>query len=382
MLMGVQSGTCLGLLIILSSVSTADVRLALDAKINNQSARLAFDTGASDSFLFRSSAERLGLRIMKVNDQGPLAPGRVHMDRTEECKLDIGSGPQEFAFWVVDLPGQIRPDIDGFISWNDTRNYLIGINVGKPGWGFLEALPSNLNSWAKWKLVPNSECLLFECPNGKESETIGINTGLADGVSFSPQRWMKWRERPGIRPATLCSYVTPADGIIVNEVFRASKIRVGGLELVDMPVTVMSPSAHALLQDCDAALGLYAFRQLRLIIDAKQNALYTQAMRPPAEPYDYNHLGAVFVPKDLQQGDDLVAHVVKDSPAYGMGIRDGDVLLKIGDLNVTAWRTDPSILPLSRFWDQPAGTKLKLTLRRGTKEYETTVTLEDVPAVD
>jgi hypothetical protein len=66
----------------------------------------------------------------------------------------------------------------------------------------------------------------------------------------------------------------------------------------------------------------------------------------------------------------------------GGTIRDGDVLLKIGVLNVTRWRTDPLILPLSRFWSQPAGTKHRLTLKRGDETYETTVTLEDLPAVD
>jgi C-terminal processing protease CtpA/Prc len=78
----------------------------------------------------------------------------------------------------------------------------------------------------------------------------------------------------------------------------------------------------------------------------------------------------------------LVAHVVKDSPAYRGGVRDGDILLKVGLRNVTLWRIDPSILPLSRFWNQPAGTKVKLTLKRNDQQYETTVTLEELPAVD
>ena len=51
-------------------------------------------------------------------------------------------------------------------------------------------------------------------------------------------------------------------------------------------------------------------------------------------------------------------------------------------MDVTKWRVDPHVLPLSQFWDQVAGTKLKLTLNRGEKQFETTVTLEELPAVE
>ncbi len=63
-----------------------------------------------------------------------------------------------------------------------------------------------------------------------------------------------------------------------------------------------------------------------------------------------------------------MADVADESPAYEAGIRNDDVLLKIGELDATKWRTDPKVLPLSRFWNSPAGTKLELTLKRGDRE--------------
>jgi hypothetical protein len=71
---------------------------------------------------------------------------------------------------------------------------------------------------------------------------------------------------------------------------------------------------------------------------------------------------------------------VRFSVVQRKGGREGFVVLAV--LKVTNWRTDPLILPLSRFWSQPAGTKHRLTLKRGDETYETTVTLEDLPAVD
>src|SRR6202030_4786714 len=113
------------------------------------------------------------------------------------------------------------------------------------------------------------------------------------------------------------------------------------------------PSADILFEHSDAVLGSYVFRQLKLIVDTKNGALYTCPISHPVGQYEYNLLGAVFVPKNIEKGDDLVGHLIRDGPAYRAGIRDGDVLLKIGVLNVTVWRTDPSILPLSRYWSQP-----------------------------
>ena len=90
----------------------------------------------------------------------------------------------------------------------------------------------------------------------------------------------------------------------------------------------------------------------------------------------------MFIPSDIDQTNDLIAHVIEASPAYRAGIRNGDVLLMINDMGVTNWRTDHRILPLHRFGSQAVGTKLKLVLVRDDVPYETIVTLEELPAVD
>jgi hypothetical protein len=58
------------------------------------------------------------------------------------------------------------------------------------------------------------------------------------------------------------------------------------------------------------------------------------------------------------------------------------VLLKIDRLDVTQFRTQPGILPLTRFWCQPAATKLNLELRRGAEIFRTTVELRDLLGAD
>jgi len=52
------------------------------------------------------------------------------------------------------------------------------------------------------------------------------------------------------------------------------------------------------------------------------------------------------------------------------GIRDGDALLAIGSIDVTRWRTDSRVKPLSRFFQHPAGTPIDLTIERDGKRYD------------
>jgi C-terminal processing protease CtpA/Prc len=82
------------------------------------------------------------------------------------------------------------------------------------------------------------------------------------------------------------------------------------------------------------------------------------------------------------EGGDLVARVINGSPAFAAGIRNGDVLLKVGGLDATKWRTDPKVLPLSRFWEGPPGTRLELTLKRGASTFKSTPVLRQILSPD
>jgi hypothetical protein len=169
--------------------------------------------------------------------------------------------------------------------------------------------------------------------------------------------------------------------LVVKEEAWADKISLGPVVLTGVPVMEADVADITLgsLSDVqyEATLGLVALKRLDIIIDRKDDNVYVRPKKTPSIPYEHNRLGAVFVPHD-SQSDDLLAHVVDGSPAYEAEIRNDDVLLKIGELDVTKWRTDPNVLPLSRFWCNPAGTKLDLTLKRGDKIFKTTAVLRNI----
>lgn len=359
--------------------ATAVDRIPIDAKINGHPVHLAFDTGASGSFLSRSTATRLGLKITKDDDKEPLRAGSVRVDITEECNVTIGTLSEKGIFGVIDVPAYLQADIDGFIGWNSTSNSVVRLDLGENIFEFSDDLPGDVKHWTKWKLVPDSEVLLFESTNATEKARIGIDTGAPGGVSLNPKRWEKWRGARAKQAATIDATWIPADGPVIYEVLRARKFTIGGLTLDDMPVSVASPSIDAMFDHADAVLGLFALKQFKLVIDRRNGVMYTSPIVHPSARYDYNRLGAVFVPKDFEKDNDRIAHVVEGSPAYRAGIRNGDTLLKIGKLDATKWRTNP-VIQKTRFWSQPAGTKLFLTLKRNDKQFTTTVTLEEIPA--
>jgi hypothetical protein len=355
----------------------AEDRIPIDAKINDRPVHLAFDTGAEMSVLYRAAAERLGLRITKAEHEGPIPSWRVPLDVAEPCNFVVGGVSQKATFGIIDAPPHLLSDIDGVIAWSSMRNQVVRLDFERNIFESSNDLPAEIERWAKWRLVSHALVLVFECTDGRETAKIGIDTGSPEGVWLSRERWEKWRGERAKQAGTITAVRCLADGVVTHEVLRAKKITMGGLALNDVPVSMGCPSIDAVFEHADAVLGLFALKQLKVVIDGKNGVLYTSPIDHPSAQYNYNRLGAVFVSNAPDASDDLVAHVVGKSPAYRAGIRDGDVLLKIGELDATKWRTDPRILPMHQFWSQPPGTRVTLTLKRNDQPYTTALALEE-----
>ncbi len=365
----------------------AEDRIWLEAKINGTPVKFAFDTGSSSTVLFPKTAERLGLKVTYALPDAKHPSGLSPMGMTEPFTLTTGTKSHEIRMRVVDIPPYMPMDCDGFVALGDMRQSIFVINGSRLS--LVETLPIDLKGWSKWKMINFQGVLRFECTHEKEAAQIVIDTGNPSGVEFNQKRWERWRREHAQQEATMEAVYTPGYGLQVREMFRAKSISVAGLTFKDVPLSPAMPGkdvplspAVILLEkgipDYDAVIGLFALTKLSLIIDGKNSVLYTRPVDHPTAEFSYNRLGAVFVPEDMEKANDLIAHVSQGSPAHRAGIRDGDVLLKIDDLDATHWRTDPKVLPLSRFWEKPAGTKLRLVLKRDGKEYEVTVTLRDL----
>ncbi len=361
-------------------VYAEDERIWYDAKINGKPVRFALDTGASDSVtLFPRAAQRLGLKVIPSEHQ--TSPGKPALGTTELCDLDLGSTNLRTSLPVFQIPSHFHPSVDGIMGWSTLKDNIVLLDA--VGLDILPAkVPESSSSWIKLPVQTNSGVMALEIPGVKGEEvTVLFDTGSAYGVKLNPQTWRQWKTAHTNQPITLIAYVSPSIGVVVKEEAWADKISLGSLVLTGVPVMEADAADVAVGSlshtQYEATLGLAALKYLDIIIDGKDGNVYVRPKKTPPLPFEHNRLGAVFVPRD-SQNDDLAAHVVDGSPAYEAGIRNGDVLLKIGKLNATKWRTNPKILPLSRFWNSPAGTKLELTLKRGDKVFTTTAVLRNI----
>jgi hypothetical protein len=356
-----------------------------DIKVNGQPVRLAFDTGSEVLALFRPVAERLGLKIYDPPADTVIDAGKTRLGRTDPLEIQVtykaSTKTVTSVLAVIDVPAGAIPDVDGVIGWAQLRNNFFVFDAasskvemngsGKP--------PKPAAAWQPLSLQKNAKVLILDIPGSKDQPgAILIDTGMPNGVNLSPARWREWRAAHSTAPTTLEAYFTPgAAGLVVREVSWARELAIGPLKLTDVTVQEAGPVEDALIAGHEATLGIAALRRQDVVVDGKNGMAYFSRRQNPAAPLQHNRLGAIFVPSDMQH-DPLEARVVAGSPADAAGIRNGDELLKIDELDTTKWRTDPALLPMSKFWQRPAGTKFVLTLKRGDKEFALTVTLRDI----
>jgi hypothetical protein len=362
----------------------ADVRLPVDVKINDTPVRFAIDTGAGlDLMLFASAAEELGLDYTPAST-GPTEPGKVNVGHTVPAKFEWdGVIYGEVQFGVVDAP--LPVDISGVIGWPIFRQHVLTLKLAENLVHLGDEVPDEAQGWRKLPLVPGADTLRFKAnatPQDSGPEIL-IDTGDDEGVTLPAKLWREWRSRHADLATTMNVKYTPSKGLVIYEVVPVREIVIGDITL--RHVAVQGPEQDPPKGTKDPTLvtfGLAALARLDVVTDGTAGDIYLQARQDePVVNFPINRLGAVFVP-DLAGKDDLIAHVAPHSPASSAGIRNGDVLLKIDQLDVTSWRTQPGILPLARFWEQPAGAKLKLTLKRKKKTITINATLADLRLAD
>ena len=357
-----------------------DERIWMGATINGKHARLIFDTGSTLPMLLPKGAARLGLSI--TNPPKDVVPerGGLIVGQTEGFDLMIGGIKHRTSFAVINVPNMLNFDADGIIGWMPIRQNIVSINALSGTAEFLSSLPKEAAKWTKLKLQTNSSIVRLEWTSQDGTvSSIVVDTGWPQGITVAPERWRSWKASHPNQPKTLLAYYEPTPGLVVAEEVWAKELSFGPFSITDVPIIEAHKEAVAAVgPSYQATFGLWALKRMEIIIDGMQGAAYVRPRKTRPPLYSHNRLGAVFVPRDLQAGEDLIGQVVPGSPASEAGIRAGDVLLKIGELDVTKWRTDPAVLPLSRFWNRATGEKLDLALKRGTERFKVSVVLREI----
>jgi hypothetical protein len=362
-----------------ATLATAEVRITQNARINGQPVKLGFDTGSERTCLFMPAARRLGLKVTFPSLAGKALPRQVVGGSSEECEFSLPGITMTTKLWVYDPPQGISMDVDGVLAWHTVSDHIFRISLEANSVTILPALPEDLASWTKWPIGPHKVLTMEVSEPDGERGLVLIDTGALSGVQLNSQRWRRWREGHKDLPATPVAFFSPGSGLLIREECWADNLEIAGFSIADVPVMQGRPDGESFIPSgWEATLGFFGLSRFEAIVDGAAGNLYMRPVSTSPRPYSHNRLGAVFTPgKDLA-GEELVGYVVEGSPAYLAGIRSGDVLLSIDELDVTKWRTDPRVLPLSRFWERPAGTRLHLALQRQTRRFECVVALRDI----
>lgn len=369
-------------LLLMSAALRADDRVLVPAKVNGQDVQLWFDTGFGAGFgLWRAIADQWKLKLEAPPPGFVTKPGEIALAKTEPIPLEIfGQTLPALPFFVMEPPSYIPTASAGLVGWAAVRDNIIALRLGEAHVSTLPSLPADTRRWTKLAVDHERPTLVLflPAPAGKPAAAVLVDTGMDDGVHLAPAKWREWRAAHRRSPATMDAHVTLMTGLVVREQCWADDLDLGGLTLHGVVVSeAESGEMDAVGPNFLATFGYGALRRLDLTVDARNGVAYARSRTDRGVGFEHNRLGVVFVPAS-PDNEALVAHVAVNSPAAAAKIRDGDVLLKIDQLDVTPWRTQPGILPLGRFWSQPANTKLALTLRRGAQVTRVEVVLKDI----
>lgn len=364
----------IGVVSLRATISLGDERIWLKAEINGKPAHLCFDSGSSVSALCPQAVRKLGLKFIPTSTNR--FPATVLAGYTESCMMTLEGTEEKNSFLVLNLPPYVygNVDFDGLIGWWNIKQNVLRIDAIKRKITFLSKVPKQAAKWTRVSILTNSDTLDLQVPYGVHTNGIVcIDTGNSGGLALPVKEWRRWKETHPQNPVTLKTEFTPEDGFYLREEAWADQISVGPLVLTDVPITQAGPASEANWGvQYEGTLGLAALKRLDFIVDGNNGLAYLRTKKTPPPAYPHNRLGAVFVPTSAQTNQ-AVARVVEGGPAYEAGVRSGDVLLQVDEIPVTGWNNTW----LSRFC-LPAGTKLKLTLKRDGKIFNTTATLRDI----
>jgi hypothetical protein len=346
--------------------------------INGHPARLVMDTGASQPVLFSNRLEALGLHLQPLAADRASDPPPWVLGETEECSVVTAGTTSRTLLTVISMPSMAGLDADGWLGWLSLPPARYFLCAAQPEFSNLAADErlEEVSSWPMFRIDTNAgTCVLTKYLSKKRSLRILIDTGAENGIYLPPAKWAEWRKRHAQAPATVEPVFMLDEGTHAQEIVWADDFALGPLKLRGVPCSLMK----SLDPSFDAALGWQALCKLDIVFD-KSRGTARIAPCPDAENTyeDHNRLGATFFPL-TESTPRPTAAVASPSPASRADIRDGDVLLRMDEVETAGWQTNKTIgVEVRARLRQPAGTYLTLKLRRGDAVLTKKIKLEDI----
>jgi hypothetical protein len=342
----------------------SEERLTLNAKINGQTIRLAFDTGMPTALTILSlTAKRLSLKKEERNGR-KYAIFTIYIAGHEVVNAQ--------ALVTDSIP---FPDIDGVVGWPALLGNIWRIQWENMSLSIMSSIPKEIFSWKTLKLdtqSPTAAAFLSENSDG----LVYLDTGHTGGIALSESRWNNLvQENPHLPRTIKSGYLPAAGGIFSTELTLVNSFRLGFFEI---PCVMIEKNVFRWPR-LEAVLGIEALKHFDIVFELINAKIHLKERAYSLENFRYNRLGATFLPSSLES-DRLVARVLINTPAHRAGLRSGDILKKVDNIDMTRWRSDPEIWKKD-FWEGRPGTKYIIEVERGQERISFPVSLEEILAI-
>jgi hypothetical protein len=340
-------------------------------------------SGVSGIVLYRTTGERLKLRLgaSEIRSSDQLRVILTEPYTVELPGWGIGSGLRLTGpLGIID--GSSAQREDGLVPWPLISHRITAFDASIGKFQLLRKLPKEVSSWTKLNVLKDApgRDLELQIPSSDGSYgVLAVDTGAIGamlGVVLHPTYWNAWKTMNPDQPRSVILGSGLALERTVQEAAWAEKLSLGSLQLTDVMVSE-ADSAFLKLQPQKyvGTLTFQALKRLDLIVDGEHGTAYVRAKRSAAfPPGTFHPCDVVFLPSAASTNV-LAASVQPGNSAFDKGIRDGDLLLQIDQLDVKDWLLHPGVtwhfepgqpfLLVSSNGGKPRN--LELTLKRGDK---------------
>jgi hypothetical protein len=336
----------LSLLLIQVNEARSGSGMIVSAIINGKSARMELDTGSSKICLYQAAAKRLGIErpIFGVRKAGVSTRLWTSQDHVITLRWPGGSSSRFVtSLEVIEPPHNLTliDDVDGLIGWGTVSENIVEFDGVHSTFKFLSEVPVEARSWTRATVLTNDPSagtvLALELrATGNSNIVLFVRTGIRGGLGLPWPNWHEWKTNHPNQFSTMNGYYDLEWGRVVREQAWVGAFALGPLKLTDMVIEEGAKILWGTNYSNISFLGRDALSRLDLLVDGPNRVAYLRPKQTRGAGRNHNRLGALFLPPD-SKSTTLVAFVAKPSPAFAAGVRDGDVLTRLDEIDVTRW---------------------------------------------
>ncbi len=302
--------------------------------VDGRAVTAILDTGCSASLIARRWATDAGLKVTRGNNWLGTG-GLVAVDQTIGRTLAIGGLTRSGGkLGVVDLPttltGSAQP-LDMVIGSDLLRRYALDIDFANRRFRLIPSgrLPFP-GQTAPLEIARDQLYISEMTVNGTRLRPMIVDTGDGRTIAMSNEAWRSLAASPDASTTTLSYSVT---GPVVTDLAVLPAIRVGESMMDDVEVMIEPGRGFSAQMGAAGRIGLGYLQRYRVLLDPGAGRMVMAGGDDLNQPRLRSTSGLLFLPAS----DRLrVVHVMRGSPAAGMGWKAGEDICSVDGQIVTA----------------------------------------------